>query len=247
MMIRTVCLAFPTIFFAMPALAGDMGNAWNDFFISISAGPSWVSPNISQTLALQPDVVNTYVSHQPVKTTALADGEVFLGVQHHFFPQISSQFGLAFYMSSPASLDGYIQVDGNPNFQNYTYQFKLNHEHIALKSKWIFEQPLNINPYVSGSIGVGFNRSYGYAITPIIFQAVTMPPFQSHTQVGLSYGVGAGLQRSLSQHVMVALGYQLISWGPSHLGRASEQTSNKGPGINTLYSQGIEFNLSYLL
>lgn len=240
-------MALTPFFFPMQALAGEMGHTSNDYFISISAGPSWTNPSKTQTIALQPDVMNAYVPQQPVKNSLLADGEVFLGVQNYFFQQISSQFGLAFYMSSPVTLDGYIQVDGNQNFQNYAYQFKINHEHIALKSKWIFEQPLNINPYVSGSIGVGFNRSYGYAVTPILFQAVTMPPFQSHTQVAFSYGVGAGLQHSLNQHVTVALGYQLVSWGSSYLGRASEQTSDKGLGLNNLYSQGIEFNISYLL
>ena len=245
MKLKTVCWALMP--FAMTAFAGEMGQTSKDYLMSVSAGPGWVSPSTKQTIALQPDVVNAYVSSHPVHTSVLADGEVFLGVQHHFFQSLSSQFGLAFYMSSPTSLDGYIQVDGNPQFQNYAYQFKINHAHLSLKSKWIFEQPSNISPYVSGSMGVGFNRAYGYAMTPVIFQAVSMPPFQSHTQVALSYSVGVGFQRSLSQHVMVALGYQLVSWGSSHLGRASEQTSHQGLGFHDIYSQGIEFNLSYLL
>jgi len=244
-MLKSILQRLIALFFAMPVLAGEMGNVSPDYFISMGVGPSWTKPGSTQAVTLQPDVINAYVPQTVTHT--LANGEIVLGVQQHFLEHILSQFGLAFYLSSPTKLNGYIQVDGDPDFQNYTYQYKINHEHIALKSKWIFEPSLNINPYVSGSIGVGFNRSYEYSITPLIFQAVPMPPFQSHTQLGLGYSLGAGFQRDLSQHLAVALGYQFVSWGASHLHPASGQTLGKGLGLNNLYTQGIEFNISYLL
>ena len=247
MMIRTIYGGLIPLCFAIPVFAGEMGHTTHDYFISISAGPSWTKPSSTQTIALQPDVVDSYVLQNLNNTTFLGNGEVFLGVQYHFFEKIQSQVGVAFYASSFAKLRGYIQVDGDPDFQNYTYQYQMNHEHIALKSKWIFEQPLHINPYVSGGIGVGFNRSYEYSITPLIFQAVPMPPFQPNTQVALSYSLGAGFQRDLSQHFAVALGYQFVSWGAGHLDPARGQTSSKGLGLNNLYTQGIEFTISYLL
>ncbi len=247
MIFKTIFLRLTPLFFAIPAFAGEMGHASHDYFVSISIGPSWTTPGSTQRIALQPDVINTYVSQNPSNTNVLVNGEIFLGVQSSFFQQIQSQFGLAFYASSPAKLTGYIQVDGDPNFQNYADQYKINHENIALKSKWIFENSVHINPYLTGSLGVGFNRSYGYSITPLIFPAVPMPPFKANTQVTLSYSAGAGFQRDLNQHVKVAVGYQFVSWGSSHLAPASGQTSTKGLSLNNLYTQGIEFNLTYLL
>lgn len=247
MMLKTIILGLTPLFFATPALAGKMGSPSPDYFLSMSVGPSWINPGSTQRIALQPDIINTYVSRHPSNATVLVNGEIFLGIQSHFFQQIQSQFGLALYASNLATLNGYIQVDGDPNFQNYADHYQINHEHLALKSKWIFESPVKINPYVSGGIGVGFNRSNGYAMTPLIFQAVPMPSFQSNTQVTLSYSAGVGFQRALSQHVNVALGYQFVSWGASHLAPAPGQTSGKGLSLNNLYSQGIEFNLNYLL
>jgi len=246
-MLKTIFLSLFSCCFAITALAGEIRYKSYDYFISISAGPSWTNVNSTQNIALQPDVVNTYISQNPSKTNILANGEIFFGFQSYFFKQIQSQYGLALYASSTKKLNGYIQVDGDPNFQNYADQYQLNHEHIALKSKWIFENSFNTNPYVSGSLGVGFNHSHGYSITPLIFQAVPMPAFQANTEISLSYSVGAGFQRNLNKHVKVALGYQLVSWGKSHLAPANEQTSSSGLNLNNLYTQGIEFNLNYLL
>jgi hypothetical protein len=245
MMLKAIANILALLCFVTPGFSGEADHMFQNPFISISVGPSWSQPGATQTIALQPDVIDTYAHQTPINT--LANGEVFFGIQRDLFQHVVGQFGLAFYISSPANLNGSIQVDGDPNFQNYTYQYRINHEHIALKSKWIFQQSLNINPYISGSVGVGFNRSYQYAVTPIIFQALPMPLFQSNTQTVVSYSLGGGFQRTFGQHITAAVGYQFVSWGASHLAPASGQTSAKGLGLSNVYSQGIEFNISYLL
>ena len=104
-----------------------------NYFISLSGGPGWTNAGKSQTIAFEPDVVNTYVPKNLTNSHVMINGELFLGVQESFFDHIQSQFGLALYASSLANLNGYMQVDGNPNFQNYAYQYKINHEHIQRK------------------------------------------------------------------------------------------------------------------
>jgi opacity protein-like surface antigen len=247
MRLKTLFFGLILLCFATSAFTGEEGPKPHDYFLSMSVGPSWTNPGSTQSIALQPDIINTYVPQNSSNTSTLVNGEIVLGVQAHILQDIQSQFGLAFYASSPETLNGYIQVDGDPNFQNYADQYKIDHEHIALKSKWSFENASNINPYLSGSIGVGFNRSYGYSITPLIFPAVPMPPFKSNTQVALSYTLGAGFQHALSEHIAIAIGYQFVSWGSSHLAPANGQTSPQGLSLNNVYTQGIEFNLTYLL
>ncbi len=247
MMLKKVSLLLIPLCFTVCAYAGDMGTLSHNYFISVSAGPGWTNAGTAQTIALQPDVIKTYVPDNLSNATILGSGEVFFGLQKSFFQNIQSQFGLAIYASSPATLNGFIQEDGDPNFQDFSYQYQVGHEHIALKSKWIFDNSFNVNPYLSASIGVGMNHSYGYTITPIIFQAFTAPPFKSKTQAALSYSFGAGLQHAVNQHINIGLGYQLVSWGSNNLNPAEGQTSSKGLGLNTLYTQNIEFNISYLL
>ena len=199
--------AFISLGLAMPAFAIEREHKSYDYFISLSVGSNWTSTGTTQYIELQPDLVNAYVSQSAFNHRVLANGELVLGAQTAVYKALKTQLGLAFYASSPAIINGYIQVDGDPNFQNYSDQYRINHEHIAFKSKLILENAYHIDPYVSGSVGVGFNRSYGYSMTPLIFQAIAMPPFQSNTQASLSYTAGAGIQHHLGQHLSFALGY----------------------------------------
>ena len=228
--------------------AGDMGVAQkSNTFFAVSGGPSWTNTGSSQTIALQPDVVKAYVPQTLTNSNVLGNLEIVAGVQKSYFDHVKSQFAVALYWSSFATLNGFIQEDADPNFQNFSYQYKISHGHIALKTKWIAENALNLNPYVSGSVGLGFNRSYGYNATPIILQEVAAPPFQSNTKAALSASFGAGFQHTLNSQITLALGYQLVSWGSSALDRAVDQTRGEGLGLSTLYTQGIEFTISYFL
>ena len=228
--------------------AGDMGSKpSNNYLIALSGGPGWTNAGSNQIIALQPDVIKAYVPQNLNSANALGNAEIFAGIQKSFFEHVQSQFGLVAYWSSFAKLNGFVQDDADPNFQNYSYQYKISHWHVGLKSKWIVENSLNMNPYLSGSIGIGFNRSYDYNSTPLIYQVVAIPPFQSNTRTAFSYSLGAGFQHTINQRFTVALGYQLASWGSSSLDHAAGQTSNKGLSLGNLYTQGIEFNISYFL
>jgi len=218
-----------------------------DYFISISAGPGWTSPGKTQTLVLSPDVIKTYVPENLASPHVLVDGEIFFGIQQSYFKSVESQFGLDLYASSPVKLKGFIQEDGDPNFQNYTYRYKISHEHLALKTQWIFENAMNVNPYVSASLGAGLNHSFGYSVSPLISQEVAAPPFQNKTQIALSYAIGAGFQQNINQHFAVALGYQLVSFGKSSLSHASGQTSGKALALQNVYTQNLELTISYFL
>lgn len=228
--------------------AGDMGGKpQKEYFFALSGGPSWTDAGTSQTLLLQPDIIKTYIPNNLVNSNLLGNAELFAGIQKSFFESVQSQFGLALYGSSFAKLNGYVQEDGDPNFQNFSYQYKISHWHLSLKSKWIVENTLNLNPYLSGSLGVGVNRSYDYYATPLILQEIAPPPFRAQTQTAFSYSFGAGFQHTVTDHVTVALGYQLVSWGSSSLNRAVGQTSSTGLRLHNLYTHGIECNVSYFL
>jgi opacity protein-like surface antigen len=249
-MLKKVSLSLTLFSFILIAHADEIhspSKKCNEYFISFSGGPGWTNAGTTQTIALEPDVINTYVPQNLTNSHLLANGELFVGVQNSFFDYVQSQFGLALYASSHANLEGYIQVDGNPNFQNYEYQYKINHAHVALKSKWIAENELHLNPYLSASIGVGLNHSYDFSINPLISQEIPAPPFQSHTKVAFSYTLGAGFQHTIDCHYTIALGYELGSWGASSLNRAKGQTSGHGLRLNNLYTQSLMFNVTYIL
>ncbi len=230
------------------ALAGTMGPvvqepAWS-WVGTISAGPVWENGGKTQTFYLAPEIEKTYAADKSTHT--IFDGEVFVGLQKRLSQTVLGQLGLAVGATSNANLSGMIWDDADPEFDNYTYAYKIQHTHIAAKAKLLADMGYWFIPWVSGSIGVGFNNAHSFDNTPTIFEALPNPNFASHTETAFTYTVGAGVQKALNNHWQVGVGYEFADWGKSNLGRAAGQTQNSGLSLNHLYTNGVLFNLTYL-
>ncbi len=211
---------------------------------TLSAGPFWQSSGTTQTFYLTPDIEKTYTANHAAN--ALFAGEFFLGLQKQLTQTIQGQLGLVVAATSQANLSGDIWDDADPQFDNYTYRYKIQHTHIAAKGKLLADWDYWLIPWVSGSLGIGFNNAHGFHGTPTIFEALPTPDFASHTQTAFTYTVGAGVQKALTAHWQVGAGYEFADWGKSSLGRAQGQTLNNGLTLNHLYTNGVLFNLTYL-
>lgn len=239
-------LAIAASFLTSGAIAGTMGPKPVDWTWvgTLSAGPVWQNSGETQTFFLAPDIEKTYTANQ--STNTLFDGEVFLGIQKMLLQNLQGQLGLAVAATSNANLSGNIWDDADPEFDNYTYSYKVQHTHVAVKAKLLAGSDYWLIPWVSGSIGVAFNNAHSFNSSPIIFEAVPTPNFASHTVTACTYTLGAGVQKVLSTHWQIGVGYEFADWGKSHLDRAEEQTLNNGLVLNHLYTNGILFNLTYL-
>ena len=148
--------------------------------------------------------------------------------------------------TSNAKLSGNIWDDADSTFNNYSYSYQIQHTHVAIKGKLLADQGYWVIPWVSASLGVGFNDAHGFQNTPLISQAVTIPNFASNTQTSFTYTLGAGVQKILNRHWQIGAGYEFSDWGQSTLNRASGQTLNSGLNSNHLYTNGLLFNLTYI-
>ena len=101
-------------------------------------------------------------------------------------------------------------------------------------------------PWVGASLGVSFNRAYDFTNTPLIFEALPSSNYTNHTKTAFTYTLGAGAQRSISEHWQLGVGYEFADWGKSELGRAFGQSMNSGLALNHLYTNGVLFNLTYI-
>ena len=211
---------------------------------TLSAGAAWERGGATQTLFLAPTIEKTYDADRSTHT--LFHGEVFVGWQRTLSPTVQGQMGLAIAANSTASLSGAIWDDANPQFNNFIYSYKIQHTDIALKGKFLANQDFWVMPWISGSVGVGFNDARSFSNTPILFQALPNPNFESHTETAFTYTVGAGIQKALSDHWQVGMGYEFADWGRSHLGPVSEQTTSQGLSLNHLYTNSLQFNLTWV-
>ncbi len=244
---KSILRALLTSLLTGTAFAGAMGpiNApsnWN-WVSTLSVGPVWEQAGKTQSFYLTPEIDKTYTANQ--STNTLANVDLFLGKQTRLSKSIQTQVGLDVAATSNASLSGLIWDDEIPRFANHSYSYKIQHSHVAVKSKVLIDKGYLLTPWISGSVGVGFNTAHDFQNTPLIDEAVVNPNFASHTQVTFTYTVSVGLQKALNQHWQAGLGYEFADWGQSRLARAAEQTLNNGLALNHLYTNGILFNLTY--
>lgn len=211
---------------------------------TLSLGPVWENNGNTQTFYLAPNIEKTYAANHA--SHALVDGDIFLGIQKPIREKLDGQIGLAVATTSNANLSGSIWDDALPQFNNFNYTYNVQHTHIAVKGKLIKDMGHAFKPYVVGSLGVGFNQARNFTSTPTLFEAVSTPNFQSNTTTAFTYTVGIGVQRAINQHWQAGIGYEFVDWGQSQLARASGQTMGQGLSLNHLYTNGLQFSLSYL-
>lgn len=237
-----MCSILPNI-----ALAGSMGPVQNSHWLKVatlSLGPAYVNPGELQTIYLQSDVKKTYTSND--NQEILFNGELFLGGQRQINDFLFGQLGLAVAASSPVSVKGQVWEDGDIDYYNYNYTYNVQYQHVAIKGKLLSNTDIFASPYISGSLGVGLNQANDFTISPMIIQEIAAPLFTSNNEVAFTYSLGAGFQRVLSKHLQAGIGYEFADWGRSALGRMSGQTINNGPEFSHLYTQQLQFSITYL-
>lgn len=231
-------------FIGLPVYAGIMGDIQSKAWVATySIGSAWTNPGYQQTLQLTPEIVKTYTAFAPSNT--LADGELFLGVKKDLPYHLFTHLGIAGALTSQAGLSGQIWDDAEPEFNNYQYGYHVQHGHVALKAKVFKDVSYPILPWISGSVGVGFNRSNSYQNQPLISEAIKQNNFANYTQTSFTYTVGAGIQRMINTNWQVGIGYEFSDWGQSHLNPAVGQTEGTGLSLNHLYTNGLIFNITY--
>lgn len=211
---------------------------------TFSGGVVWTREHSTQTLYITPDIEKIYTPNQI--TNELFYGEIFVGLKKRLSPILQGQLGLALAVASDTTLSGYVGDDADTEFNNHTYRYKIHHNHLAIKTKLLANRGYGLLPWVSGGIGLGFNHAHAYINTPLFFEALATPNFTSHSQTTFSYTLGAGVQKSLTSHWQIGIGYEFSDWGKSQLGRAVAQTTPSGLTLNHLYTNGVLCNLTYL-
>jgi len=247
---KVIVVIFGTIFINS-ALAGDDGmsqkntrpQVWKKV-VSLSMGPAWSSTSQTQTIDLQPSLMQTYVANS--NTQAFGSGELFFGLQHAVMPRLQAQLGLAIAGTTSIQLNGNVWQDADPDLNNFSYDYQIKHEHIAVKGKLLTDIYQLLQPYISGSLGVGYNHAYNYTSIPKLVTVPSEPPFTSHTTTAFTYTLGAGVQRALNEQWAIGMGYEFADWGQSHLGAASDQVSNSGLHLSHIYTNQLQFSLNFI-
>lgn len=214
------------------------------YVLAISGGAAWTSAGETQTIYTQSNVYNTYAANN--NAHALGFGELFFGEERSLGHYFAHEPGFAVSDSSLDNISGDVWQLGNPTQNNLTYQYNVNQVRLAVVDKILLNTKY-LQPYVSGSVGVGFNHAYDYASTPSNATAVAPAPYGSNTTTAFTYTVGAGLQTTFKKHWQTAVGYEFEDWGASSLSAVPNQSvGSSGLNLNHIYSSAIKFTLGYV-
>ena len=219
-------------------------NQISPFVITLSGGPAWYTAGTEQAFYLLPGVEKNYTANK--KTNLLGTGELFLGLERALPKSLIGQLGFAVSTTSDAKVSGSIWEYADPEFDNYIYAYKVIHTGLAIKGKILADVNQPVMPYISGSLGVGFNRAHAFERVAVIEGEIPAPPFAPNTATAFTYTVGVGLQRALDEHWKLGIGYEFADWGKSHLGRFNGQTLNTGLRMSHLYTNELQFGISFV-
>lgn len=253
--------------FSMSAVAGSMGNIGVDDeeelrtstcnkVITLSLGPAWynneqtVVRNVFPATVFFPELAHTYV---PRDTSGiLGSGELYFALARPLDKQVSGQFGLAVAYSGNGKQKGFLNV-GRPIIGSYDYSYKQTNARIAFKGKLVSDWVYWARPYISGSAGVGFNRSWDYVTSHRILGIASQPSFSQKTVTAFSYTAGIGLQGNITPEWQIGVGYEFADWGKSSLGKPRFLPPS-APYIpysvlhgGSFYTHELQFSLSYLM
>lgn len=229
---------------AANSFAGEALAAPTSWLATFSFGYGWEDAGETQTFFLAPNIEKTYFADS--NSHRVANGEIFIAYQQALQTTLDAQLGLALALSHRAYLTGQIWDDAQIEFNNDTYHYKINHLHLALKGKVLANRNWFVTPWVSGSLGLAYNRSHAFDNSPLVDEVVNTPCFSDKTKRTFTYTLGAGVQKGLNQHWQMGIGYEFSDWGKSQLNRAPEQTLNGGLSLSHLYVHALLLNLTYL-
>lgn len=216
-----------------------------DLTLGLSLAPSWYNAGKTQNIWFEPTYANTYVATTPEKN--LMNGELFIGWQKPWGENKIWEFGIAISTNTSAKLQGHIWQNADSQFNNFTYQYKIKHSDIRLKSEWLYQiKQTSIYPYFAASIGFARNSSYSFNTTPLIFEALPVEDFQNNNVTSLTYTLGIGIQKIISSNWQLGIGYQINDWGKSRLSKTSQQITTNGLYLNHFYLQSLQFTLNFL-
>jgi len=228
----------------LPIVRAQESSFKPSFVASLSIGASFENAGQQQTIDLTPSVTKSYTASNLLDT--LPAGELFVGFQNALPWSLEAQLGLAFLGTGHAVLTGDIWDDGDPTFDNYTYQYSVSRMALGLKGKVMGNWNFPVMPWIGATVALGFNKASSFSNTPTIPQAIASPNFTDNTTTVFTYAVSAGVEYKFSPRWQFGMGYEFSDWGAHSLGAVAGGTS-PGLSLSHLFTHSVLLNVTYAL
>lgn len=166
-----------------------------------------------------------------------------------------TSLGLEYSYDIPTRVKGVIEEFSMPEQANFNYKYKIAHHNLLLVGKVDLYRWLNWMPYISGGVGLSWNRFNGYGEQAISKLPSPKPnsAFTNKAEANFSYSLGAGLDYIFNRNLWGGLGYRYDHFGWGRTGDTNAKFATQfvekfaAKNLkNTLRAHTIIFSLRYL-
>lgn len=134
-----------------------------------------------------------------------------------WFPVLS--LGAQYTYTASAKISGVIDQYSLPEFENYSYSYQFRRGTLLGVGKADIVHLGCFLPYITGGIGVSFNKTSNYIEQPLSNVTPRISPgFQSETNTYFSYMVGAGIDYTIYDYLWLSLEYNYGNFGYAKTG-----------------------------
>jgi|GEM_PF-943098 len=245
--------------FSLASTAGGMGAIQEEpapinssscgQLITLSFGPAWYNESQNAIRDFRFPFLHTFVPHQV--SGVLGSSELFFALTRPLDYYVSGQLGIAVGYNAAAKQDGTLYIDVPPILVS-DYAYRLSNARIALKGKLVADWGYVVQPYVSASAGVGFNRSWGYGYnipSSAFFPLPDIRPYMAdNTTVAFTYTAGLGIQANINDNWQVGAGYEFTDWGKNNFKNLRVRSSNRFTHLlnsPTFYTNALQIGVTY--
>lgn len=209
--------------------------------ITSNAGKSKTFPSNSSN-----EEFYEYSVHHKTQTRGIYGG--FIGAVWRGQPCWDIQLNINYCQSSPFSVNGTLTQGIDVQSQNsYNYNYKIKIRQFLAEAKFSYVNCGRFRPYGLVGIGPSFNKAYSFSTTVPSLLTFTRT-YDSHTTVGFTYAVGAGLDVEITNCVYLGISYRFTNFGRASLGSATiDDTSVSGTlSQSHFYANEVLAQLTFL-
>ncbi|KTC93815.1 SPOR domain-containing protein [Legionella drozanskii] len=215
------------------------GVQWNDISHKITVNNS--------SRAESPYNKDTYLSGINNQAFAGASGGYRWEFNNRWLPALG--VGLRYQRVFARNVGKSILQYSMPEFANYNYSWQIYSDVALATAKFNFLQYRAFAPYLSGSVGAGFNKSRNYK--EVALEGVTpriSPFFTDNLTTQFAYNVGAGVDLQISSRFIVSLGYEYQDLGSVSSGSgAGNNWVGQALNLGSYRSNAALLSVNYLL
>ncbi len=213
-------------------------------FVTLSLGPALTLGSTKKfSVAFLSDSLTYNYSR---KKAVFGSGDLYLGWQGPINMNVLGQVGLSIAGSPNVPIQGKIWQGYVSNPTYYRYSYDVAHQHAALKFKFMTDTNRNIQPYISGALGIGSNQSSHLKIRPQLTEDSQPVNLTSETTHQFVYTLGFGIQTAYSTNWHFGWGYEFADWGSLKFSTQHSQNFNSRVNSSNLYVNQLLFSLTYV-